>query len=310
MIPAPRIRAGKRSQEVCGNGVSRLGTGTTFAMVLVLTGVLSGCLTLSPGPGMDEHGRNSSPVNPALWREGTLPISGITWELVAYDSGRLAQESIIPGSIVTARFEREGIVHGISGCNQYWARYEASSTRVSIDFPQRTNAVCNTPSGVLSQESMYLVDLGKANTYRVEGDFLSLSDGKGRTVLLFRKEAIPEDVSYIFRETWYLTALRDDRGSIIMLPHGVLVTARFGEGRVSGFSGCNSYVAPAHVSGAATRIESPLVTDTWCRNETMREQERLFFKRMKEVDAYVPGDDLLILVNDQGETLLEFETRC
>ncbi len=42
----------------------------------------------------------------------------------------------------------------------------------------------------------------------------------------------------------------------------------------------------------------------------MREQERLFFKRMKEVDAYVPGDDLLILVNDQGETLLEFETRC
>ena len=39
------------------------------------------------------------------------------------------------------------------------------------------------------------------------------------------------------------------------------------------------------------------------------EQERLFFGRMKEVEAYVPGDDSLILVNVQGETLLEFATR-
>ena len=309
MIPPPRIQAGERSQEERGRGASRLGTGAIFALFLVLAGVLSGCLTQSQGPRTEESGGNSPPVTPIPCGEDTLAISGVTWELVAYDSGRLAQESIIPGSIVTARFEREGIVHGSSGCNQYWAPYEASSARLSIDAPQRTNAICNAPPGVHSQESMYLVDLVKASTYRVEGDFLSLSDAKGRAVLLFRKETVPEDAAYISRDTWYLRASRDDRGSIVTLPNGVLVTARFLHGRVYGFSGCNCYVAPAHVSGAATRIETTLVTDTWCRNETVMGHERLFFGRMKEVEAYVPGDDSLILVNVQGETLLEFATR-
>lgn len=309
-MPAPLTRKDERSQKERGTGVSRFGTCAIFALILFLAGILSGCLTTSPGTELKESRWDSPPVTPTPCGEGTLPISGITWDLVAYDSGRLAQESVIPGSAVTARFEREGIVHGSSGCNQYWARYEASFSRVSIDSPQRTNAICNSPPGVHSQESVYLVDLGKAKTYSVEGDFLSLSDANGRAVLLFRKETVPKDAARIFQETWYLTSSRDDQGSIVMLPRGVLVTARFLEGRVSGFSGCNCYVAPARVSGAATRIESHLVTDTWCRNETVMEQERLFLRRMKEVEAYLPGDDSLILVNGQGETLLEFGTRC
>jgi len=309
-MPPLLIRTDERLQERRGKGVSRLGTGAVFVLVLLLACILSGCLTLSPGTELGESGGDLSPVTPTPCGEGTLPISGITWELVAYDSGRIAQESVIPGSVVTARFEDEGIVHGNTGCNQYWARYEASFSRVSIEAPQRTNAVCNTPPGVHSQESLYLVDLGKAKTYSVEGDFLTLSDGNGRAMLLFRKETIPKGAAQIFQDTWYLTASRDDQGSIVMVPGGVLVTARFLEGRVFGFSGCNCYVAPASVRGAATRIESPLVTDTWCRNETVRNQERLFFSRMKEVDAYVPGDGSLILVNGRGETLLEFVNRC
>lgn len=306
---APPDRTHQRYQKERCRGVTRLSKCGIPAVLLVFAVLLSGCITHPPGTGPEESGWNSSPVTPTPIQEGTLPISGITWVLVSYDSGRLAKESIVPGSVVTARFEREGVMYGSSGCNRYWARYEASPSKVSIDAPQRTNAVCNTPSGVHSQESMYLLDLGKASTYRVDGDFLSLLDGNGRAVLLFGKETAPEDSAHILQETWYLTALRDDQGFIVNSPEGVLVTARFLDETVSGFAGCNCYVAPAYIRSAAIRIETPLATDTWCRNETVRNQERLYLIRIQEVDAYVPGDNSLILVNGQGETLLVFGTR-
>jgi len=309
VTPVSPDQTHKRYQKEPWKGVTRLSEWGIPAVLLIFAVLLSGCVTHPPGTEPEESGWNSSPATPIPIREDTLPMSGTTWILISYDSGRLAQESVVPGSVVTARFEREGIVHGSSGCNQYWARYEASSSRVSIDAPQRTNAVCNTPSGVHSQESMYLLDLGKASIYRVDGNFLSLLDSNGRAVLLFGKETVPEDSAHIFQETWYLTALRDDQGFIVNSPEGVLVTARFIDRTVSGFAGCNCYVAPAYVRSAAIRIETPLATDTWCQNETVRNQERLFLSRIQEVDAYVPGDNSLILVNGHGETLLEFVTR-
>ncbi|MCU0632491.1 MAG: META domain-containing protein [Methanolinea sp.] len=277
-----------------------------LACLLVLAVLWSGCATRSIEPGHENTTGTLTPVSTRVYEENTSDLSGITWELVSYDSGRLAQESVIPESVITARFEHDGVVYGTSGCNQYFARYEATSPRLSIETPAHTRDVCITPTGVLSQESVYLVDLGKVSSYRVEGVILSLSDSKGRAVLIFRKGIMPVDAGQISWKTWYLTSYRDDQDVMATLPEEVLVTARFFRGTLSGIAGCNSYRASYQEHGAAIAIGVPAATDMKCGNETVMEQEQSFFSGLKGVAAYVTGEDSLLLVDSRGEALMEF----
>lgn len=281
------------------------GKGSPVILLLVAI-LLSGCLSSSPDIPREESKWNLSPISPTVEKERTYPLSGTTWELVSYESARLAHESVIPGSSITARFEPGGILHGTSGCNQYWARYQASSARVSIETTQRTSAVCNTPAGVHSQESVYLLDLGKAYSYRVDGEILSLSDTSGRVVLIFRSGILPSADETILKKTWYLTSMSDDRGNVTPIPSGVLLTARFTEERVSGFSGCNCYFAPFDIHNASIRIGTPVKSDTWCRNETVMGQERRFHFLMREATGFVAENNSLMLMNGEREVLLLF----
>ena len=58
---------------------------------------------------------------------------------------------------------------------------------MSIGPVVSTRMYC-TSNGVMQQESAYLASLGRAATFTITGDRLSLADAKGATLLSFTKE--------------------------------------------------------------------------------------------------------------------------
>lgn len=234
-------------------------------------------------------------------------IKGVSWELVSYDSGRIAQESVTLGTTVTARFEQGGILQGLSGCNQYSASFETNGSRLLISTPQHTRRSCHSPPGVEHQEKAYLIDLEKVRTYALDGDMLRLSDEAGKTVLLFRKTDTPQGISGILWKTWHTSSYQNDSGEVVGIPGSMVMTTRFLDGTVSGFSGCNCFLGQYREDGGAMAIEGLIVTDTNCRNETVMGVERSFIRNLGTTTAYIVTSDRLLLVDDRGESLLVYK---
>lgn len=248
-----------------------------------------------------------SPTPSTVTTPAPASMKGVLWELASYDSGRIAQESVTLGTTVTARFEQGGILQGSSGCNHYSASFETNGSNLLISTPQHTRRICHSPPGVEHQEKAYLIDLEKVRTYTLDGDMLRLFDEAGKTVLLFRKTDSPQGLSGISWKTWHMSSYQNDSGNVVGIPGSMVMTTRFLNGTVSGFSGCNCFLGQYREDGGAMAIEGLIVTDTNCRNETVMGVERSFISNLGTTTAYIVTSDRLLLVDDRGESLLVYE---
>ncbi len=281
---------------------------TCMVLAAFITG--AGCISQPTDQGNPSLTATESPTLTMQATGAPVTLKGITWELVSYDSGRIAQESVTLGSTVTARFEPGGILYGSSGCNQYFASYETKGSNLLISAPQHTRLRCQSPPGVESQEKAYLIDLEKVRTFSIDGDILRLSDETGRVVLLFRRGEIPPGIPGISWKTWHLSSYRDNSGIVVGIPDTMVMTTRFLDGTISGFSGCNCYLGQYQEDGGAMEIKDLVVTDTNCRNDTVMGAERAFLNNLKGTTAYIQSDDRLLLVNDRGDSLLTYDTKA
>lgn len=279
-----------------------------LVLAVFMTG--SGCISQPTDQGNPSLTATESPTPPMQATGAPVTLKGITWELVSYDSGRIAQESVTLGSTVTARFEPGGILHGSSGCNQYSASYETKDLNLLISAPQHTRLRCHSPPGVESQEKAYLIDLEKVRTFSIDGDILRLSDEAGRVVLLFRRGEIPAGIPGISWKTWHLSSYRDNSGIAVGIPDTMVMTTRFLEGTISGFSGCNCYLGRYQEDGGAMTIKDLVVTDTNCRNDTVMGAERAFLSNLEGTTAYIQSNDRLLLVDDRGDLLLAYDAKA
>lgn len=113
------------------------------------------------------------------------PLVGTIWTLDSFYTTD-AVSSVIAGTSITAVFDNDGKVTGSAGCNRYFASYTITGTSMSISSAGSTAMYCTSP-GVGQQESTYLASLGRAATFTITGDRLSLADTKGTTLLSFTK---------------------------------------------------------------------------------------------------------------------------
>lgn len=114
------------------------------------------------------------------------PLVGTNWTLDSFYTAD-AVSSVIAGTTITAVFDKDGKVTGSAGCNRYFASYTVKGTSMSIGSAGSTMMYCISP-GVGQQESTYLASLGRAATFTITGDRLSLADTKGTTLLSFTKK--------------------------------------------------------------------------------------------------------------------------
>ena len=100
------------------------------------------------------------------------PLDGTQWWLASIDTF-----VAVPGTEVTLLFDinpdgRTGTVNGSGGCNTYSAQIV---DHFALSPISATSALCDTPAGIMEQESAYLSALGAANGVFLEGDTLRIT---------------------------------------------------------------------------------------------------------------------------------------
>jgi heat shock protein HslJ len=154
--------------------------------LLVLAVLVTGC-TSQPA---------QTPVTPAVTAAPTetvaIPaappatLTSTTWKLGWFDDTKGVWSKVAEGSTITATFLNEGKVTGSGGCNGYSADYQLGSTpRIWFRRPDVPDRLCQTPNGVMSQESAYFTDLEWAETYSITNGQLLIFDKTNKKILQF-----------------------------------------------------------------------------------------------------------------------------
>ena len=123
-----------------------------------------------------EKARTSTPA-PAL--------ENITWVLQSYGQpGNLI--SVLKDRDVTAVFDSaKGRVSGSAGVNTYGGGYELRDNRLSIPGPLVSTLMAG-PQPLMEQEKEYLTALQAAESYKIEGDKLTITCG-GKALIFTKK---------------------------------------------------------------------------------------------------------------------------
>jgi heat shock protein HslJ len=117
--------------------------------------------------------------------EGTPdnPLAGTSWTVTGYNNGTGAVVPVLDGTVLTALFDAEGSVNGSGGCNNYSGPYSVDGSALLIGPLTYTQLACDTPEGVMQQESAFFTALQTAATYEVVDDQLTVKDDSGATAI-------------------------------------------------------------------------------------------------------------------------------
>jgi heat shock protein HslJ len=106
---------------------------------------------------------------------------------------------------------------------------------------------------------------------------------------------------------WTLVSYRDATGILIPVINTGDITAQFErEGNVTGFSGCNRYVAAYLLNANQIRITYPLRTSIVCTDPGIMQQEEAYFNNLAKTASLRTGPSEITLLDAQGNTLLVF----
>jgi heat shock protein HslJ len=154
--------------------------------LLVLALLVSGC-TSQPAQIPATPAATAIPTAAATSAAAIPPtLTGTTWNLAWFDNTNGVWSKVAEGSTITATFLNEGKVTGSGGCNGYSADYQlGAAPRIWFRRPVVTERKCQTPTGVMGQESYYFTDLEWAETYSITNGQLLIFDKSGKKILQF-----------------------------------------------------------------------------------------------------------------------------
>ena len=105
--------------------------------------------------------------------------------MITYNDGAGQMVDVLSGQIITAVFDANGRVAGFAGCNNYGSLYTIDGDQLSIGIPAVTNMICETPEGIMIQETSFLGNLVNTSRYQASANELLLFDDQGNTLLTF-----------------------------------------------------------------------------------------------------------------------------
>lgn len=154
--------------------------------ILILAIFFCGC-TSQPAAAPAPQTTVVAPQQPLTTTTAAGPaIIGTNWKLGWFDDTKGMWSKVAEGSTITAKFSTEGKLTGFSGCNDYATDYQLTQTpNVWIKRPAVPEKVCQTPVGVMSQESAYYTDLEWSATYAITSGQLIFFDKTGKKILQF-----------------------------------------------------------------------------------------------------------------------------
>jgi heat shock protein HslJ len=232
-----------------------------------------------------------------------LLLNGTSWTLTGYVLNGTSLQ-VINGTTVTMDFSDETRITGSAGCNHYFASYGIQGTAITFGEAGSTLMYC-TGTGVMEQESAYLMLLRRAASLTAGNDSLTLADTEGRTILTFTR-TIPPEPEPLAGTNWTLESIRA-AGGVSSVIAGTTITAVFeDDGRVAGSGGCNRYFASYNTSGTSISIWGIGSTKMHCTGPGIMQQESTCLESLGKAAAFTITGNRLILADANGTTLLSF----
>lgn len=100
-----------------------------------------------------------------------------------------AFSSPLAGTELTATFASDGELSGSAGCNRYNASYTVTGGTIELTPPAATRMACQTPDGVMEQETTFLAHLSEAASFQSDGRTLDLLKADGTRLVSFTSAA-------------------------------------------------------------------------------------------------------------------------
>ena len=115
-------------------------------------------------------------------------VSGLTssrWILDSYSTLAGGFQRPLPGTEITARFGADGSLSGSAGCNSYNGTFTAYDQKLRINRLTASQALCQTPNGIMDQEGTFLSLMQQAATMTISAGQLTVFDSSGNRILEF-----------------------------------------------------------------------------------------------------------------------------
>lgn len=140
-------------------------------VVFAAAGLMLTASLVSCGGG----GKPTSTTTPLGRPSGS--IIGHTWQVATINNGT-AVVGVIDGTSLTARFGDDGHVSGSAGCNHYSATYTLDGSALHVGPAIATRKHCESPAGVMQQESEFLHALEQSRTVEAGESLVALRDAR------------------------------------------------------------------------------------------------------------------------------------
>jgi heat shock protein HslJ len=243
------------------------------------------------------------PATPPPTTDSRILLMSATWSLgsMMKDGTTVA---VIPGTIITAKFNAGGSLDGAAGCNNYFASYTVSGNTMAIGPIGSTLMFCGAPAGVMNQETTYLAMLQNASTFSVTATELRISDASGKNQLIYHKYQ-PAGLTGKYQ--------LDSMGvgsTVSRIIAGTNITANFAsDGNLTGSAGCNDYFARFGVSADGVTISPIGSTKKYCSEPGgVMTQEATYLTILQNVTSYSTINNQLNLMDASGKTTLFYTT--
>jgi heat shock protein HslJ len=226
---------------------------------------------------------------------GLSELEGSDWVLLT-----LKDSNPIEGSNITLRFG-EGQANGFSGCNWYGGPYRAGDGKLAISEIAVTLQACQSPVGVMEQESEYLAALQKVVAYQLAGIRLEMQDVVGETILVFDKKAeLAMEPGELVGTAWRLVSIDGQESP----DYSNFVLGFQDATALWGRAGCRGYLGTYQARGENLRLVSLAMTGPDCPDQpALMEQEGSYTTHLELVTDYRLAESRLELLTAQGRVL-------
>ena len=179
-------------------------------------------------------------------------------------------------------------VSGNAGCNTFRTTGIFKLNTLQLRPIATTRKAC--AESVMQAETRYLNVLGSARSFVRQGNTLILSTGTARAVFMYGTEAQRRILT-----EWLFVGGEGKEP----------LTVRFSkEGRISGFSGCNTYTGQYDVTDDILSVGPLASTRKACLSPALQTQEQTYLLDLQAVRSFSVAGTQLILITQAGKRLV------
>lgn len=132
---------------------------------------------------LDQHGGET-----LVFVGRPMTITGRRWLATGVNNGRGGVASLIVGTEIDAVFGDEERLTGSDGCSGYAAPWVIKTDRITLGPIETSPGLRPALEGAVQQADAFITAMGRAVTFRIEGDRLELRDAAGAVQVAFRAE--------------------------------------------------------------------------------------------------------------------------